>query len=101
MNWLSGNPDCDSGFKERILNYFDINRFTSEEFTTYVCKSSLYTDKCLLDVLGQKNILLSKRNNVLESHLSDIKKNIEDFEVEFENEKIFLMKIMTDFEEKH
>ena len=29
------------------------------------------------------------------------KKNIEDFEVEFENEKIFLMKIMTDFEEKH
>ena len=74
VNWLSGNPDCDSGFKERILNYFDINRFTSEEFTTYVCKSSLYKDKCHLDVLGQKNILLSKRNNVLESHLSDIKK---------------------------
>merc|ERR1712126_748081 len=65
INWLSGNPDCDSDFKTRILNIFDINRFTAKELSTYVRESSLYSDKDILDALVPKTILLTEQNHVL------------------------------------
>ena len=73
VQWLSGNPDCDNDFKTRILTFFDLDRFTSEQLTADVRKSSLYTDEDLLDVLGKKNVFLLERNNTLGNNLSKMK----------------------------
>ena len=68
--WLSGNPDCDSDFKTRILSSFDLNRFTNEELTSHVRKSKLYSVEDILDALSKKNILLSESNKELRKKIS-------------------------------
>ena len=87
VNWLSGNPDCDSDFKARILNIFELDRFTSDELYTFVRKSSLYSDKDLFDALAQKNVLLKEKHESLEKYLSDMNTRFEDLKKLFEKEK--------------
>ena len=41
VQWLSGNPDCGNDFKARILNFFVLDKFDSEELTSDIRKSSL------------------------------------------------------------
>ena len=90
IQWLSGNPDCDNDFKARMLNFFDLDTFTSEQLTTDVRKSSLYTDGDIFDVLGQKNVFLlephvclmshqlRERNKTLGKELSKVKTRVKD-----------------------
>merc|ERR1712227_575042 len=86
VQWLSGNPDCDNDFKTRILNFFDLDRFTSEQLTADVRKSSLYSEGDLLDVLGQKNVLLLERNKTLGKDLSKVKTSVKDQKKLFDDE---------------
>ena len=78
VNWLSGNPDCGSDFKERILKMFDLDKFESEELT-YVRQSSLFSDKDVFDALVQKNVLLKKENERLK-FLAVMQKSFDDME---------------------
>ena len=82
---MSGNQDCDTDFKAKILKLFDLSKFTSEELTKHVRQSSLYSDKDIIDALSQKN-------NLLYEELSDLKECIEDQKKEFEKEKKELKK---------
>jgi len=97
VNWLSGNPDnCDSDFKSSILDSFDLSRFSSEELTTIVRKSSLYSDKDLFEALAQKNILLQGKNETLENQkklLEKEKKNLVDSNSKLKKEKKDFAKI--------
>ena len=86
VQWLSGNPDCDNDFKARILNFFDLDKFTSEQLAADVRKSSLYIDGDLLDVLGKKNVFLLERNNTLGNNLSKMKISVKDQKKLFEDE---------------
>ena len=86
VNWLSGNPDCDSDFKARILNIFELDRFTSDELATFVRNSSLYSDKDLFDALAQKTVLFKEKHETLEKYLSNMNTRFEDLKL-FEKEK--------------
>ena len=87
VNWLSGNPDCDSDFKARILNIFELDRFTSDELSTSVRNSSLYSDKDHFEALAQKNVFLKNKHETLEKSVTDINNRFEDLKKLFENIK--------------
>ena len=85
VNWLSGNQDCDTDFKAKILKPFDLRKFTSEELIKHVRQSSLYSDKDIIDAFSQKNHRLCEE-------LSELKECIEVQKKEFEKEKKELKK---------
>jgi len=81
VNWLSGNPDCDNNFKAKILINFDLVRFTSDELTTHVRQSSLFSDKDILDALGQKIPILTEKIETLENQKKNFEKKKNDYMV--------------------
>ena len=58
MNWLSGNQNCSQEFKEKMVNLFKLEHFTSSELSTCVRQSSLYSDSELMDVLREKIVAM-------------------------------------------
>ena len=91
VNWLSGNQDCDTDFKEEILKRFDLEKFTSEELA-FVRQSSLFPDKDVFDALVQINVFLKDKIQTLynDFRLTQSVKSLEaekkQFEEKFRNQ---------------
>ena len=80
VNWLSENNNCSQEFKEKMVNLFKLEHFTSSELSTYVRESSLYSDAELMDVLRKKiedmvndHAALEKEKEVFQSKLTKVK----------------------------
>ena len=48
VNWLSENNNCSQEFKEKMVNLFKLEYFTSSELSTCVRESSFYSDADLI-----------------------------------------------------
>merc|ERR1712126_762707 len=93
VNWLKGNSDCDKEFIDKILEQFSLEKFTNEELVNFVRKSSLYTEKEILDTLS-KNVrtledemdTYKKRKNDAENEMDKVEKETK--KMKLENEKM-------------
>merc|ERR1712126_173230 len=92
VNWLKGNSDCDKEFVDKILEQFSLEGFTNEEIINFVRKSSLYSEKEILDTLS-KNVktledeidICRKRQNDLEKEMDKVEKETKKIKLENEN----------------
>ena len=80
VNWLSENNNCSQEFKEKMVNLFKLEHFTSSELSTCVRESSLYSDAELMDVLRKKiedmvndHAALEKEKEAFQSKLTKVK----------------------------
>ena len=80
VNWLSENNNCSLEFKEKMVNLFKLEHFTSSELSTCVRESSLYSDAELMDVLRKKiedmvndHAALEKEKEAFQSKLTKVK----------------------------
>jgi len=53
-NWLQGNVNADLKFKKRISKMFDLRKFDSNMLLKEVRSSELFTEKEVLDVMGER-----------------------------------------------
>jgi len=92
VNWLKGNSDCDKEFVDKILEQFSLEGFTNEELVNFVRKSSLYTEKEILDTLS-KNVktledeidICKKRQNDAENEMDKVEKETKKIKLENED----------------
>jgi len=54
FNWLQGNVQADFKFKKRISKMFDLRKFDSNMLLKEVRSSELFTEKEVLDVMGER-----------------------------------------------
>jgi len=100
VNWLSGNQNCSQELKEKIVNLFKLEHFTSSELSTCVRESSFYSDSELMDVLREKiEVMVSDYGALLKDKCSLVLENL-DFErklTKVEKEKIAFEQEMKSF----
>jgi len=75
--WLSSKNDVDISLQYRWLTMFELKRFTTQQLTTTVRESKLFSESSILDVLGQSVKNLEEKVEQLKEEKSSNKRKFE------------------------